>query len=130
SYYIELRTPVDFDGTLAAKSIALSAQVLIHVGAAPRTRTQTGIHTYLLDMNPSTTGSSGLNDAGLAVGQTFSDPGGGLTITNVAMSNAQATIQVTYTTGSGDPTCLDNSVFTPPGPVDCTMGGTGGTTGT
>ena len=133
SYYVELRTPVDFDGTLAANSTALTARVLIHAGAAPRTRTQTGIHTYLLDMNPATTGSSGLNDAGLSVGQTFNDPAGGLTITNMAMSNSQATIQVTYTNGSGAPTCLDSTTFSPPGPSDCSMtgtGGTGGSTGT
>jgi hypothetical protein len=84
-------------------------------------------------MTPATTGSSGQNDAGLAVGQSFSDPAGGLTITNMAMSNSGATIQVTYTAGSGDPTCMDGTPFTAPGPgiESCsgTTAGTGGTTG-
>src|SRR5262249_40059790 len=86
-------------------------------------------------------GTSGMNDAGLGVGQSFSDPAGGLTITNMAMSNSGATIQVTYTAGSGDPTCIDGTPFTPPGPgvESCSTsaptgaGGTsgrGGTTGT
>jgi hypothetical protein len=128
SYYVELRTPVDFDGTLGNSS-SLSARVLIHAGAAPGSRTKTGIHTYLLDMNPSTTGQSGLNDAGLSVGQTFNDPAGGLSITNMATSNSSATIQVTYTAGSGSPTCLDGTTFNPPGPTDCGMGNTTGTGG-
>jgi len=135
-YYLELRTPVDFDGTLGNSS-ALTARVLVHVTDDLHTRTQRGVHPFILDMTPSTTGSSGMNDAGLAVGQSFSDPAGGLTITNMAMSNSGATIQVTYTAGSGDPTCIDGTPFTPPGPgvETCTAsaptgaGGTGGTTG-
>ncbi|HMF39549.1 MAG TPA: hypothetical protein VKQ32_02585 [Polyangia bacterium] len=135
-YYLELRTPVDFDGTLGNSS-ALTARVLVHVADDLHTRTQRGVHPFILDMTPSTTGSSGLNDAGLAVGQSFTDPAGGLTITNMAMSNSGATIQVTYTAGSGDPTCMDGTAFTPPGPgvESCTAsaptgaGGTGGTTG-
>jgi len=140
-YYLELRTPVDFDGTLGNSS-SLSARVLVHVADDLHTRTQRGVHPFILDMTPSTTGSSGLNDAGLAVGQSFTDPAGGLTITNMAMSNSGATIQVTYTAGSGDPTCMDGTPFTPPGPdvSSCTTsaptgaggttGGTAGTTGT
>jgi hypothetical protein len=131
-YYLELRTPVDFDGTLGNSS-SLSARVLVHVADDLHTRTQRGVHPFILDMTPATTGSSGQNDAGLAVGQSFSDPAGGLTITNMAMSNSGATIQVTYTAGSGDPTCMDGTPFTAPGPgiESCsgTTAGTGGTTG-
>src|SRR5262249_30258400 len=135
------RTPVDFDGTLGNSS-ALSARVLVHVADDLHTRTQRGVHPFILDMTPSTTGNSGLNDAGLAVGQSFTDPAGGLMITNRGMSNSGATIQVTYTAGSGDPTCMDGTPFTPPGPgaESCstappptgaggTSGGTAGTTG-
>jgi hypothetical protein len=141
-YYLELRTPIDFDGTLGNSS-ALSARVLVHIADDLHTRTQRGVHPFLLDMTPATTGNSGLNDAGLAVGQTFTDPAGGLTITPTAISNSGATIVVTYTTGgSGSPTCLDGSPFTPPGPgiESCaaltttgaagTTGGSAGTTGT
>ena len=54
-YYLELRTPLDFDGTLAYGSSALSPRVLLHVATAPRTRTQAGLHTFLIDMQASTT---------------------------------------------------------------------------
>src|SRR5262249_1733191 len=108
-----------------------------HVAADPVARTATGVHTYLLDMNPATTGQSGLNDAGLTVGQTYTDPAGSLTITNMAMSNSSATIQVTYTSGgTRTPTCRHGSALTAPGPTDCSMGnptgtgGAGGSTGT
>ena len=79
-------------------------------------------------------GNSGLNDAGLAPNQTFTDPAGGLTITPTAVSNSGATIVVTYTNGSGSgPTCIDGSAFTAPGPgmESCTAvtTGAGGTTG-
>ena len=40
-YYLELRTPLDFDGTLGNGTTSLSPRVLVHVGANPRTRTQT-----------------------------------------------------------------------------------------
>jgi len=141
-YYLELRTPLDFDGTLGNSS-ALSPRVLVHVADDRHTRTQRGVHTYLLDMNPATTGNQGLNDAGLAVGQTFTDPAGGLTITAQAISNTGATIVVDYASGgSGAPTCIDGSAFAPPGPgmESCVVtmptggggsaGGTGGSTGT
>ena len=131
-YYLELRTPLDFDGTLGNGTSTLSPRVLVHVGANPRTRTQTGMHTYLLDMTPATTGSSGLNDAGLAMGQTFNDPGGGLSFTTTALSATSATITVTFADDPGAaPTCLDNTTLTGPGPIDCGgAGGRGGAGGT
>jgi hypothetical protein len=109
-YYVELRTPLDFDGTLGGT--ALTPRVLIHVAANLRTRSQTGVHTYLLDMTPNT---STFNDAALAQGQTFTDPASGLSITAQAVDANQATI-VVQSNGSGAPTCLDGSTFTPPGP--------------
>jgi len=128
-YYLELRTPVDFDGMLG-NSTALSARVLVHVAADLRGRTQRGIHPFLLDMNPSTTGSSGLNDAALAAGATFTDPGGGLTIKVDSVTNAGASITVTYTNGSGGPMCIDGTAFTPPGPgMESCAGGVGGASG-
>ena len=138
-YYLELRTPVDFDGTLGGS--ALSARVLVHMATDLQPRNGKGFHTFLLDMAPST---SSFSDAALPVGQTYNDPAGGLSFTVMSMSNSGATIQVTYTSGgSGDPTCMDGSAFTAPGPsVDScstapaptgtggSSGGTAGTTGT
>jgi MYXO-CTERM domain-containing protein len=130
-YYVELRTPLDFDGTLGNRT-ALTPQILIHVGDDLRGRTQRGDHTFLLDMTPTTPSRS---DAALALNQTFTDPAGGVSITTMAVSATQATIQVMITGGSGDPTCLDGTTFAAPGPGPESCGastttGAGGTAGT
>jgi uncharacterized protein (TIGR03382 family) len=132
-YYLELRTPVDFDGTTGNRN-ALAPMVLVHAAAELRPRTMRGLHTFLLDMTPSTTGNNGFGDAGLLAGQTFTDPAGGLSITAQSVSAAGATIVVTYTAGSGAPTCMDGTGFTAPGPgtESCSTPvptGAGGTTG-
>jgi hypothetical protein len=131
-YYLELRTPVDFDGTLGGS--ALSARVLVHMATDLQPRNGKGFHTFLLDMAPSTTSFS---DAAMPAGMTYNDPAGGLSFTVMSVSNAGATIQVNYTSGgSGDPTCMDGSAFTAPGPgVEACSSmpaptGTGGSTGT
>jgi hypothetical protein len=140
-YYVELRTPNDFDGTLGNRA-ALAPTVLIHVADNLRTRTQAGDHTFLLDMTPTTTGRTGFSDAGLGVGQTFTDPAGGVSITVQSLSATGATIVVTSSVNSAAPTCMDGTTFAPPGPTvsSCTgaagaggtggAGGSGGSTGT
>ena len=51
SYYVELRTSVGFD-----QGLAPAVQVLVHVaGDSVRSRTRSGLHTWLLDMTPATT---------------------------------------------------------------------------
>ena len=77
-------------------------------------------------MKPATTT---FNDAAMAVGQTFADPAGGLSITATAVDAASATITVTIDNGSGAPTCLDGTTLAPPGPQTCAGTGAGGTTG-
>ena len=112
-YYLEARTPVDFDGTLGGS--ALTPRVLVHMAADLRGRTERGLHTFLLDMTPST---SSFSDAALPVGVPFTDPAGGLTITVNSVSNAGASITVEYTGGGSGtgPTCMDGTAFTAPGP--------------
>jgi MYXO-CTERM domain-containing protein len=131
-YYVELRTPQDFDGMLGNRA-PLTPMVLVHVGGDARERTQRGLHTFLLDMTPTTTGRSGFADAALGVGKSFSDPAGGLTITVQAVSATQATIQVQMP-GSVGPTCIDGTAFTAPGPgpesCDGAITGAAGTAGT
>jgi MYXO-CTERM domain-containing protein len=114
-YYVELRTPQDFDGMLGNRAV-LAPEVLIHVGGDARGRNQRGLHTFLLDMTPTTTGRSGFADAALGVGKSFSDPAGGLTITVMAVTGTQATIAVQMPFGTAGPTCIDGSPFTAPGP--------------
>src|SRR3569623_1481281 len=129
-YYVELRTPVDFDGTLGNRS-ALTPSLLIHVADDVHTRSQKGLHTFLLDMPPTTTGSRAFNDAALPEGATFTDPAGGVSIT---ASAAQATVTVDIEVGTGAPTCLDGTTFTAPGPgpeaCGAATGPTGGASGT
>ena len=114
-YYVELRTPQDFDGMLGNRSV-LAPQVLLHVGGDARGRGQRGLHTFLLDTTPATTGRAGFADAALGVGKTFSDPAGGLTITVQSVSATQATIAVVVPGGTAAPTCIDDTPFTAPGP--------------
>jgi hypothetical protein len=125
-YYVELRTPQDFDGMLGNRTV-LAPEVLVHVGGDARGRGQRGLHTFLLDMTPATTGRAGFADAALGLGKTFSDPAGAVTITVKALSAAQATIVVTMPSGSAPPTCIDDTPFTAPGPGPeaCTSGMTG-----
>ena len=111
-YYVELRSPLDFDGTLGGGA-ALTPRVLLHIANDVRTANQQAIHPYIIDMTPATTS---FTDAALAVGQTFTDPAGGLTITATAVSPTQATITVEVAGGTGAPTCLDASTFAAPGP--------------
>jgi hypothetical protein len=110
-YYVELRTPRDFDGLLGGA--ALTPRVLVHVGDDLGSPSRPGLHTYLLDMTPETLT---FEDAALAQGQTFTDPATGLSITARAVSATQATIVVESTSGTDTPTCLDGSPFIPPGP--------------
>ena len=126
-YYLGARTPVDFDGTLG-NSRALTPQVLVHMAADLRGRTDRGLHTFLLDMTPST---SSFGDAALPVGVPFTDPAGGLTITVDSVSNAGATITVEYAAAGGAaPTCMDGTTaFAPPGPGMESCSGTVAPTG-
>jgi hypothetical protein len=114
-YYVELRTPQDFDGMLGNRT-TLAPEVLVHVGGDLRARTQRGLHTFLLDTTPATTGRAGFADAALGVGKTFSDPAGGLDITVMDVSATQATIAVNMPGGQAAPTCIDGAAFTAPGP--------------
>jgi len=121
-YYVELRSPIGFDGLLGNRSM-LTPQVLIHAGNDLRSREETGVHTFLLDMTPTTTGGSGFGDAALPVGSTFTDPAGGVSITVQAVSATQATIKVDIANGAGPPTCLDGTTFALPGPGPASCGG-------
>ncbi len=121
-YYLELRTKTGIDSRLS-----VAPTVLVHVAEDYRNRTQSGRHTWILDMNPADTTLNGLG-----AGQSFTDPAGGVTFTVQAISAASATVNVEIAGGTGAPTCLDGTTLTPPGPADCGGGGaaTGGTTAT
>jgi MYXO-CTERM domain-containing protein len=73
----------------------------------------TGVHTWLLDMHP-TAGQAAnqqFRDAGFKVGETFTDPAGGLSITVSAMDATKATVHVEVANGTGGPVCLDGTPY-------------------
>jgi MYXO-CTERM domain-containing protein len=118
-YYLELRTKRGLDN----KTAIPGPRVFVHVGPDIRAANQSSTFNWVLDMDPSTSGFDGMN-----VGQTFTDPAGGVSFTVTAMDNDRATISVTNSSGSGSPTCMDGSTFAAPGPTTCgtPTGGTGG----
>jgi MYXO-CTERM domain-containing protein len=117
-YYLEFRVPIGYD------SMAVNGpQVVIYISGNWSAQNRYASHTFLLDLTPST---SQLNDAGLAtVGQSFADPGGGLTFTLDAVSMTSATVRISGN-GMGAHMCQGGTPFTAPGPADCGMGPTGG----
>jgi MYXO-CTERM domain-containing protein len=106
---------------------ALAPQVQVRIGGDLRTRTQRGLHTWLLDMTPATATNA---DGALAVGKSFADPGGGLTITVMSADNNQAVVKVDMMASAAS-TCLDGTTFTAPGPgpESCNAIGVPGTGG-
>jgi hypothetical protein len=110
-YYLEMRAPYGFDS-------GIGPMVLVSIGPDLPAANRAAPYVYLLDTNPATTT---LNDAGLRAGASYTDPGGGLTITVNSIDMASANVTIT-TTGTGALTCGDNSAFTAPGPDPTSCG--------
>ncbi len=129
NYYLEMRGKYGFDGNLT------QPMVLVSIGAGFPTQNAAAPYLYLLDLKPEA-GQANLQNAGLmTVGQSYTDPAGGLTFTLMAIDNTSATVSVTGGTGTSGPTCVDMTPFTAPGPgaSSCgplaTISGDGGVTG-
>jgi hypothetical protein len=126
NYYLELRV----NGTPAETSLIKAPTVLVIAGDNVIAQSRTSTHTFLLDMNPSTSTYDGMT----AAGQSFSDPGGGLTFSLMSIDATHAVVQVTYTSASAAPaTCMDGTTLAGAGPIDCGAttgsGGAGGAGG-
>jgi hypothetical protein len=101
-YYVQSRQAIGFDaGLAAANSNVLSSNILngllIHFG------TESYGHSYLLDMNPGSGDTIYLDwrDPALTVGQTFTDPDAGVSVTTEWVTPTQAGVTVQFTgTGS------------------------------
>ena len=119
-YYLELRTRVGFD-----EPMTNAPTVLVRVAPDYRTLQQGGRHTWLLDMNPSTTGNNSFD--GMGQGQSFTDPAGGVSFTVQSLSASSASIQVTVPTNSDNTCAFGSGTLEAPGPATC--GATGGTGG-
>jgi MYXO-CTERM domain-containing protein len=153
-YNVELRAPIGaFDGGQSpmVPSVLINAAPdwrIFGQGGGGRGMSR-GEHIWLLDMAPTVTdgggrGGGSRNGAAhaLAVGQTFTDPAGGVTITTEAVSATSATIRVNISGAAGAggtaggagaggagggpmmapgtiATCLDDTPLVAPGPVDC-----------
>jgi hypothetical protein len=86
-YYVEYRRALGFDSFLATNSNVLNG-VVVHTGSPAD-----GNSSYLLDMTPTT---SSWSDPALVVGQIFSDPVAGVTITPVSVSSTGAAVSVNF----------------------------------
>lgn len=113
NYYLELRV----NGAPGESTSVKAPAVFVNVGDDIQVATKTSRHSFLLDMNPSTANSF---DGMTAPGQSFSDPGGGLTFTVMSIDATHASIQVTYDNPSGAAaTCMDGTTLAGAGPTDC-----------
>jgi hypothetical protein len=117
NYYVEMRSP---GGTFDS---SLTAGVYVYVADTLPT-TKTAGHTYILDMNPQTSAFDPLSQ-----GQTYTDPGGAITITLTSLSATGATIQVNVPTGGGANTCIDGTSLAGSGPATCMPGGSSSSSG-
>jgi chitodextrinase len=114
-FYLDFRQPFGSYFDNFSSSDPAVTGVTIRVAADYSTRTQ----SWLVDTTPGTTSYS---DAPLGVGQTFSDPLSGVTITTLGVSTSGATVSISLTGGGtgGDtqaPTAPANLVATGSGPM-------------
>jgi hypothetical protein len=84
-YYIERRVPFGFDSFVTGNQ-NISGGVLVRMGSE-----SSGQETYLLDMTPTTVS---WYDPALTVGQSFTDPAAGVTITTVSADSNGALVSV------------------------------------
>ena len=91
---------------------------LIHVADDLHSRTQRGVHTYLLDMTPTTTGRTRVHRRRAGVRQDVLGSGGRAQHHGRRRPSADAGDHRRRHAGSGrrGPTCLDGTAFSPPGP--------------
>ena len=91
-YYVESRKAVGFDAFLAIEPTQnISSGVLIHIGTEGN-----GDSSLLLDMTPATPVYYWWYDPALVVGQSFSDPDSGVTITTGSVSSTGAVVTVSF----------------------------------
>jgi Gametolysin peptidase M11/NPCBM-associated, NEW3 domain of alpha-galactosidase len=88
-YYVEHRQALGFDSTFSTNSNVLNG-VVIHSGSESSPDT-----SYLLDMTPAT---SSWFDPALGVGQSFSDPDSGVTISVLSADTTGASVSVSLGT--------------------------------
>jgi VCBS repeat-containing protein len=113
NYYLEYRNGTGMDSGLASG-------VYVHLAGNVPAANQNGPRTFLLDMQPSGNGFQAMT-----VGQTFSDPAGGVSFTVNSQDATSANVTVTVST-TGNNTCIDGTTLSGSGPTTCGSGGMGG----
>jgi hypothetical protein len=112
-YYVEYRTATGFDSFIASiLNTNIMNGVIIHTGTDGN-----GNSSKLLDMTPNSSiyFSYDWNDPALAVGQSYTDPDAGVTITPMVVDGTTASVNVTFGSGAPPPPPLPASVdATPP----------------
>jgi hypothetical protein len=86
-FYLEYRRPLGFDSSLANNSNVLNG-VVVHLGTDNNANS-----SYLLDMTPAT---SSWSDPALDVGQTYTDPPSGVTISPLWANSTNAGVSVSF----------------------------------
>jgi hypothetical protein len=105
-YFLEFRASTGIDK-------GLTPSVQVRVSGDIKMRTQRGLNTWFLDMNPATSTLDGLTAGG-----TFTDPAGSVKFTIDAIEPTKATVRVEFQGGGqGAPKCMDDSLLEAPGPV-------------
>jgi hypothetical protein len=129
-YYVEMRGAYGLDTALKPQVLVYAAndvQVMTGKGGIGNSR------AWVLDVN---TADTSINGWGIPVGQSYSDPAGGvkITVTSITATEATVDVEITNTTvanATGSTVCMDSSAFTPPGSAECSAtparpGNTGG----
>jgi MYXO-CTERM domain-containing protein len=107
NYVLELRAPIGLDAKLGPV-------VMVRL-AAPLSQMRGGAKmTWIIDTNPATTALDGLH-----LGESFTDPAGGVSFKVEAISAAGASIKVDIAATGGATTCLDGTPFSAPGLASC-----------
>jgi MG2 domain-containing protein len=91
-YYVEYRQALGFDSFLTGNSNVLSG-ILVHTGSESSANS-----VYLLDMTPGSGSSISYDwrDPAIVIGQSFSDPNSGVTITPLSVSSTDAIVSVSF----------------------------------
>jgi MYXO-CTERM domain-containing protein len=104
-YFLEFRASTGIDRGLAPS-------VQVRVSGDIKMRTQRGLNTWFLDMNPATSTLDGL-----VAGGSFTDPAGSVKFTVDSIEPTRATVRVEFEGGGmGAPKCMDDSLLEAPGP--------------
>jgi hypothetical protein len=104
-YYVESRQAIGFDAGLATDNFLLPSNVLTGLLIRLVTETTNGNASYLLDMTPAS-GADYLDwrDPALPVGQTFTDPAAGVSLTTEWVTATQAGVTVRFADNGNAPT--------------------------